>query len=397
MRLDIDSLTDLTGWVVNAPSTIIENEFKEYIAGIDNEKSLLIFFSKDDTVRTAIKTFAQAIDVTNYENLIFSIWSRDYGSDVTYRKASQFSYKIKLNATDEFYVKVWSSFSDITIAIDNVTSIDRIEITPLHSADDYIIISEMVAEHEEIPIDILEAVKKHVDYFLEKEVSDGINIGTVNASTGDTNLALSNPDFLDRYGVIKIDDGVNSEVHQVEDADAETFFINDSFDGNAVQNDYTNATVYLQFPTYINPDQNEIRLPGIAIWGIDPEPILRGGKLDPEYDGYSVNNDNFLGRVEGQLLNYNILLDCESRCAELIDIMTRAIRKFIAGEILWINGRKHDIFFTGAPVETRPAEGIDIIPKIQYSLSVEVMENINDRVVQPKTTTINIDVEVNNN
>ena len=143
------------------------------------------------------------------------------------------------------------------------------------------------------------------------------------------------------------------------------------------------------------PDENEIQLPGVAIWGIDPEPILRTGKLDKKIEGFSVNNDNFSERTEGQILLYSILIDCEARQSGLIDIMTRIVRKALALEILWVNGRMHEVGFAGNPTETRPPLGVDIIPKIQYSMNIEVVENINDRVVLPKTTTTNLTVDIN--
>jgi hypothetical protein len=149
------------------------------------------------------------------------------------------------------------------------------------------------------------------------------------------------------------------------------------------------ATVYLQFPTWINPRQDDIRLPGLAIWGVTPEPILRGSKLDILRDSFLSDGSESKQRVEGQILRYAILIDCESRSDELIDIMTRVVRVLAAGEKLWINGRKHDIYFTGTPIELRPTQGIDIISKIQYSIDVEVKENINDRQAVPTTTTIN--------
>ena len=193
---------------------------------------------------------------------------------------------------------------------------------------------------------------------------------------------------LHSIGVIYIDDGVNSETHQVADNDSEIFQLNDNYDGNAILNDFIGATVYLQFPVHINPKQNDIKLPGMAIWGIEPVPIYRGGKLDVLRDSFLVSDSSSKERIEGQILLYPVLIDCESRSDELIDIMTRFLRFLAAGEILWVNGRRHRIDFTGPPTELRPTQGIDIISKVQYSIDVEVKENINSRVAVPATTTI---------
>ena len=341
MKLTIDSLTDATGWVVNAPSTIEEIAEKSLIAGLNN-KSLMISFDESDTVRTATKTFGTAIDVTDYESLVFSIGSYNKGVDRLYLRPDDFVYKIGLDGVREFYVPVYRTFSDITIGIEDVTSITKIEITALHTDSDQIMISEMVAEKEEIPIDILVAVKEHIDYYINDAVGDGLLLGTLTGAAGDTEIVMSNPDYLDRYGVIKIDDGVNSETHQVEDNDAATFQLNHNYDGNQLLNNYTNANVYLQYPSFINPGQLELRLPGMSIWGIEPNPILRGGKLETIHDSFLVSGGS-KQRTEGQILEYPILIDCEARRNKLIDTMTRAVRRFIAQEVLWINGRKHDI------------------------------------------------------
>ena len=167
-----------------------------------------------------------------------------------------------------------------------------------------------------------------------------------------------------------------------------------TFDGRTLQNNHTDADVYLTFPIHINPDENQIQLPGIAVWGIDPEPIFRTGKLDIRLEGFHVANGNFSRRDRGQLLLYSVLIDCESRHSELIDIMTRNVRRSIEREILWINGRRHDVTFGGAPTELSPPQGVDIIPKVQYTMMVEVFENIFDRVTVPKTTTTNLTVSI---
>lgn len=393
MKLNIDHLINTTGWVVNSPSVIQEITEKKYIAGLNN-KSLMITFDSDDSIRTAIKTFGTPFDVTNYKTLIFSIWSQTKGENKLYIKPADFAYKIDIDGVKEFYIPVYDNFTDIEIGLEDITQITQIKITPLHMDTDTIIISEMIVELEELPLDILFAVKEHVDYYLVASQGLGLVLGTVSASSGDITINLDNPDYLDRYGIIKIDDGNNNETHQIDDNNSGNFQLNKNFDGDSIINTFVNANVYLQFPTFINPGQFEIRLPGIAIWGITPEPILRGAKLDIQRDTWE-NSGVSKQRIEGQIYKYTILITCEARSQALIDIMTRAVRKFIGLESLWINGRRHNVNFTGAaaelPVNT---QGIDYIPQVQYSLDVEVKENINDRVAVPVTTTINTIIDI---
>jgi len=394
MKLSVDALTSITDWVVNAPSTITVIQEPTLIAGL-NTSSLMIKFDSGDVVRTATKTFSTPIDVSDYESLVFSIWSSSKGFDKLYIKPADFSYKIKLDATHEYYIPVWSTFSDITIGIEDVTAITQIQITPLFDTTDYIVISEMIAEKEQIPYDILAAVKEHIDHYITQRESDGILLGTIDASVDDEAITfLTTPNYLDRYGVIKITDGVNTETHQVEDNDGLIFQLNDNIDGNKILNDFTGASVFLQFTSFINPGQYEIRLPGMSIWGIEFEPILQGAKLDTIRDSFLVSDGTSKERTEGQILKFPVAIDCEARSHELIDRMARAVRIMIADERLWINGRKHDIYFSGAPTEMKPTMGVDIIPKITYSLDVEVKENIYDRQAVPVTSTINIVADV---
>ena len=142
-KIVIDHLTSATGWVVNSPSTITVQEFPEFIAGL-NSTSLQIKFDSTDGTRTAVKTFGTPFDVTNYNTLVFSVWSRDKWAN-TFSQASDLQYKIKINDTAEYYFPVYKTFTNVNIGIESITSITKIEITPTHAETDYLIISEMIA------------------------------------------------------------------------------------------------------------------------------------------------------------------------------------------------------------------------------------------------------------
>ena len=391
MKLNIDALTSVAGWTVTAPNTIAVNDHSGFVAGL-NSTSLLFKFAAAATTREVSKTIDPAIDVSDYETLVISVWSQQKKNQ-DYRKASDFSYKIKLNATDEFYLAAYDTFTDINIAIESVDSIDRIEITPLHTDDDYLIISECVAEKEEIPLDLLESTKEYLENLLLDNQGKGILLGTLTGTAGDKSITLS-AEWIDQYSVILIDDGANSETHQLGNGTQGAWKLKTTFDGRALVSNHVGANVYLKFPVHINPDENEIQLPGIAVWGIDPEPIFQTGKLDSKIEGWNVADNTFSRRDKGQILLYSILIDCESRHSELIDIMTRIARKVIEREILWVNGRRHDVTFGAAPTETTPPQGVDIIPKVQYTMTIEVIENIFERVVLPITTITNLTVSI---
>jgi hypothetical protein len=387
VKLEIDNLTSITDWVVNAPSTIEAIAEKKYIAGL-NDTALMIKFDSADTVKTATKTYSTPFDVSDYETLVFSIWSQRLGISKDYLKTSDFAYQINIDGVTDFYIPAYETFTDIEIGIEDIDSITQIKITALHSITDYIIISEMIAEKEQTSLDIMEAVKDTIEYWMEKVYPSGELLGTVSTTTGDTSITMSNPAHLNRYAVIKIDDNTNSEIHQIDECNGAVYNLKSNFDGGGILNTFVNANVYLIYPVMINPGQFEIRLPGFSVWGIAPEPFLRGSKFDTIRDSFTDSTSK--ERQEGQLLRYSIKIDCEARSYGLITKMTKILRRLIALEVLWANGRKHDIFFGAPPIELRPTEAIDIIPKVQYTLEVEVKENINDRKAVPVTTAINI-------
>ncbi len=390
MKKTIDHLTDITGWTLNSPSVVSVND--HIIAGL-NDSSIMLYFSSSDSSHVATKMIT-SIDSTEYETLVLSIWSRgQHGNQ--FLKSSDFNYKIKINDTQEFYLPIYSSFTNVNIAIDDVDSIDRIEITALHDQDDYIVISEMVIEHEELPLDILLGIKENLEFTVNKYLGNGIKVATLNGQYGDKEVTFDGDKFfIDHYTAVTITDGVNTETHQLTDGNGSTFQFMSSYDGKSLLNNYINADVYVSFPININPDENDITLPSFTLWGIDPEPIFHTGKLDIFIRGFSVDADNFVAQREGQILGHKILIDCASRQSELIDNMSRMVRKLMLGNVIWINGRKHEVNFTETPVDVRPPTGINVIPKLQYIMEVQSIENFADRETLEKVSNTNITVNV---
>ena len=64
----------------------------------------MIKFHASDAVKTAVKTFGTPIDVTDYNTLIFSIWSQTKGINKDYLKPADFVYKIDIDGVLEFYI-----------------------------------------------------------------------------------------------------------------------------------------------------------------------------------------------------------------------------------------------------------------------------------------------------
>lgn len=392
MKQIIDHAADLTGWSITAGSTLQLNEYQERIAGL-NSASILAFFSSTAPGSILSKSFT-AIDVSEMDTLILSAVSSDYGSDNF--ESLQFSYKIKINDTDEYFLPVSKTFTDINIALDGVDQIDRIEITALHGSDDYLWISEILAEKENVALDMMISVKEHIEAELQNVIGDGILVGESSGSAGDISIQspASRTYDIEQYSVIQISDGVNSEIHQIDDKDRVgglTFM--KTFDGKTLKHDYTDAEIKIMFPVYINPDETEIRLPGIVVWGFVPTPIYRTGKLGRVIMAYKTDG-SFIEQGEGQLMTIPIQIDCQARRASLLDLCARAVRRWLEKEIVWVNGRFHELDWVSPAIETQPPSGIDIIPKVQYNLDIETKEYFDDRIKLVPTDTVGISVNI---
>ena len=390
MKLQLDPADTLTGWSISSPSSLSLNDFPDKIAGL-NENSILAYFAATDTTKVLTKSYT-SVDLTNYETLILSLASKNFGKN-NYDDV-EFNYRIKINDTDEYYLPIKETFTDINISLEGVSALDRIEITADHEGEDYIWISEIILEKENVVLDMMNSVKEHIEFELEEVIGDGVLLGTVSGSALDTSIERPDAAYIEQYMVFLIDDGNNSEVHQIDDIDhVGNITFMSTFDGKTLKNTYANAEMRLQFPVVINPDERDIKIPGIVVWGFVPTPIYRTGKLDTFTDAYKVDG-NFIQRKEGQLMTIPIQIDCEARQASLLDIAARAVRFWLENKTVWVNGRFHEVDWSEPAIETQPQTGIDIIPKVQYNLNIETQEIFSDRELVAPAGEATIDVTI---
>lgn len=395
MKKIVDDLDSKTGWTGSVAGITFpdENEVPDFIAGLGNVKSVIVKFTSGSINEYAQKSISD--DLSDYDELTLHIWSRNKKrTGVGYQKATDFSYKIEFGGSDAYYIPCFDYFTDFTIDISSESVVDKIKITALHDDEDYIIISYLVASKDELPVDIFEAVKEHFVYDIGIEygkiengvANKGILVGTVSASVDDTLLHIETTlPYLDKYAVIYIDDGVNTETHQLGDNDGIDFQLMSSYDGGTILNDYINANIYLTIPVNFGLAEQDISLPGIAIWGMPAEEIFRGNKEDTWRDTFKT--DGSVGsRIVPSSFKYVIEMHGEARHNELIAIMSKIIRLLIAKEFIWINGKKIDISPEGAGVYIEPIEGASEIPKITYLMNVEIKEEVFDRATLVATS-----------
>ena len=375
MRKTIDAVDSLAGWTPQTGSTITAyslNLYDDLIA--DGLSGSVVFrFLAGNLNKYITKTIS--VDITGYDEIVLWAWSRNRAGN-SFSSASDYSYKIDFGGT-EFYIPVKSPMTMITLGCSGMTGLTRIRITALHNEEDYLILSSIVAVLEQNPYDAYIGIQTRLLAEIAARYPDGLPLGTATGTAGDKFLSVigSNKIFLERYAVIKIEDDTNSEVHQISGTDETNFVFNTMYDGKLLQHSYVNANIYLQIPVEFGQETVEIKLPSITLTGITPELIRRGSALESVVDTRKADG-TVQERTEGAIFKWQFLLDCEARHDEILAILSDFTRKFLAKETLWVNNKKYRMVWEGSPTEIMPNEAYDIVPKIQYLFSMEMIEGL---------------------
>jgi hypothetical protein len=397
MKLTIEEFDTDTGWSSSDLSLIDIhglNEIDEFIAN-DNSKSLIIHFNVNSKDAYIEKTLS-SIDVSEYNELTFNIFSvRNKNKGIYYNDLDDFLLKIDFDGTmKDFMIPVYDSLVPITIDISDIDTLDRIRITSNTNTENYFVFSHMVAVTDELPYDIFRDLKTK----LENE-RDAINlnrkyqVGVITGAASDVKILIEDSgsyqrDWLEKYSVIEIDDGVNSEIHQLWENNENEYYLAEMYDGNQLLNDFTNAAVYLYFPVEFGLNQTEILLPGIGIHELAPSPITRGDKTEEKMDSY--REDRTVKIRNGlQIYHYSIRIDIEARQKDLIADASYIVRNVLAKEKLWVNGKKFWIKFDTDPIFVDAIDATNQIPKLQYTMLIEIKEERFTRSTLGNTTTIN--------
>jgi hypothetical protein len=405
MKAIIDALSSATGWTAGTGSSMSAsiNQVPDFIAGLNNSASLIIAIPAGNSGKTISETISPSFDLTGYTEIVFHIWSRNLFNDGdVYNKGSDFAYQIDFGDGNVYYLPTFQGFNDVTLYVSGGGPITKINIKALTDDADYLIISNMLAVKDEIPVDIFRGLQEQLKAELLLKYASivggvtgkGILLGTVSAAAGDASIYnLNGYNYLEKYAVILIDDGSNSEIHQIDTNDNRNFSFTTLYDGAAIQHDHSGVNLYLIVPVEYGRAETEIVLPGIAIWGMSPEELLRTNKIE-EYNDTFKADGTVISRLTPITFQYIIMLDCEARNNELIALMSLACRSVIGKQYFWMNGKKINIYPEGAGQYIEPAEGFDEIPKIQYQLRVEIKEEIYDRTAPVQALPASIDIEI---
>lgn len=385
MKLLVDNIDSITGWSGSGGASVYgTNAFPEFRAG-NTDASLIVHFNGIDSY--VQKTYD--IDCSDYTEFVMWISSRNKGTN-DYRTVSDYSYKIELYSGAVWYLPVFNDFYMVRINITDLVAIDKIKITSLHDGSDYLILNYALVSRDILPYDIFSGIKEQLEYLREQYISSPL-IGTITGSEDDTYIEFaSSVEYLDRYSVVYINDGVNSETHQIIAVEGNKYTFGKLYDGETLLNDYSDASVYLFYPIEFGTTQKEILLPSITIWGFSPTRENWSTEFDHIIDSVHLAG-TFEERQVGQWLLWDILIDCESQEEwEALGELSYLVRKFIGQRKFWVNGRKCNIEISSPAQELYPTEAYDVIPKIQYSTTVSIREELYNPDVLPEFTTLNI-------
>jgi hypothetical protein len=399
--LDLDG-----GWEAESGSTITVfgvNQYRDYVSG--NHCSSLIFsFPEGNTGKTIFIEYDVAIDITGYEEIVFHAWSRDKNG-LSFLKTADFNYAIKFESSGgssvEYLLPTVEGFNSVTFKIPSgLTDIETITLTALHDDDDYLILSNMLAVKEELPLDIYNAVKEHLDIAVLTDYPYGGKlIGTAaGLEEDDALIAISSYAYLDRFAVILIQDATDStisEIHQIiefDEGSGVTF--SSKYSGKLIKNDYEHANVYLMFPVVSGEAGQEPNIPGIMIYGMTPDHVWRGAALEDINDSFQASGESEVRR-EGAIDKYLLNIVVSSRHDSLLVYMAELVHTLIHKHHLWINGQYHEVDHEGIPTESDPTQVYEMVPQITFVMSVEIKGEIYSResLVKAKAATTLIDFQ----
>jgi len=388
MNTVFENFDSVTGWTASTGAVVYGvNDIKDFIAG-DLSHSLIVGFNATGCYVT--KIYSPAISTVGYKELTLHVWSRLKGADDN-EKYTDFVYKIDFGSGKEYYFPVHTTFTDVTIDISDITTIDRIRITSLHDDLDYLVISYGVLSVDEMPYDIFVGLQTQINKYITENYSTKYLVGSLTSLTvGDLSITFaSSPSWIARYAKIMITDGTHTEYHVIDKHDRNTFYFNDLYGGTSLLYSYTTANVYISFACEFGKYETEIILPSIVLMGMIAENMQIDSDIQHDLDTWKSDhtvNDS----MTGKWFKHMMMIDCESWNVELMSEASSIVKKVLGQLYFWVNGKKCHIQYDGVPAFIEPNDIANNLPKVQYTVSALIKESTWDKVRLPVlATTVN--------
>ena len=364
MKLQVEPFTSLTGWTFTGGASAQLNQHPDLCA--DGLASSLIFHFPA-LGASATKTIT--VDATGYSELVLSLWSRN----LKWMEGKDAAYSIDFGSGHAFFLPTRGEFSDEAIGLNGWGSIIQVTVTALTAHDDYLCLSNLNAVRDEYPQDVFEGVRQGLLSAAATLAPSGIITGKVTCAAGDKSIMLTALDFVDRMAVLYVSDGASSETHQVERYDGGKLWFTSRFDGQAMKYNHSAAQVYVSIVVDYGVAEKEAAIPGITVWGFAPSPEQTDQDVCEVHDTFGLDG-TVAKRRTLFLQEYPILIDCEARHYQVLALLSRIARWFESSSVVWINGRRHDVLYSEVPTVVDPDESVEMFPKVQYTLKIQVRE-----------------------
>jgi len=383
MKLVLDQLTATVGWSGPAGSGFTINQHPDYIA--EYLPGSLIIHIPAGSAGQAFTESLGTIDITGYGEVVLSVWSRERRR-VNVNKPSDYFYEIQFDATHQFMLPTNLNFESVTFGANGWTSVDRITITPTTNAEDWLIISGCYALYDDLPLDMIQGVQMGIQQAVATLIPNGLPIGTVSCLAGASSIAPSSFRYIDRGAVVTVTGGGHSETHQVERFDETGIWFTSMYDGPKMLWPYTAAAFALFIPVVYGTMEKEAVLPAISIWGMASSDNQDTQDTFIVEDSQDPTGAASLRRMPW-MQNFKILIDCEARQHQVLALISRCARMFLASSRVWCNARAHEMPYPSPAVYVEPDEAVVQIPKLQYEVEIEVHEERALRTWAPAITT----------
>lgn len=382
MKTTLDILEDVTGWSGPAGATFTVNDHPQYIA--DNlDHSLVIYIPAGSSGQDFAKALTP-VALGACAEIVLSVWSRNLRSVGT-SQPTGFSYKISFDGAHEFMLPTGEGFDSASFGINGWSSADQITITPTTDGEDWLIISGCYAIEDDYPLDVMVGVKAGIEKAVASLLPNGVAIGTVTCSANAPFLIPSSTLYIEKGAVLYVEDGATSETHQVERFDGDQIRFTSLYDGAAMKYAHSIRPLSLLVPVEYGVQEQEARIPCITIWGMAQANAQSRQDTFTVEDSIDPTGSGAVRRTPW-IQNFKILIDCEARQHQLLAMISRCARRFLASSRVWINGRANELPYPGDAVYIEPKESVVMIPKLQYEINIEVHEERESRTWMNKVT-----------
>lgn len=382
MKVELDLFTSVTGWS-GAGVDFSLNDHNKYIAEYQT-KSLIIHVPAGSK-GVAITKVLTPVDISSCREIVLSLWSRCL-PQVKMITPSDFNYTIQFDDTHIFMLPTSREFTTESFGIDGTWDVvDQITITPTTDKEDWLVLSCCYGVWDDTALDVMQGVVLGLEAAVKVVSPNGLAIGTISCAAGAVSLHPSAQTWLEKGVSVYIEDGVNSETHQIERYDGVSIWFTSLMDGKTIKHAHSIRPMFLKIPVNYGVMEKEATIPAITVWGMGSKNNQDRQDLEQIIDSLSPEGAGAVRRTTWSQ-KIPILIDCEARQHQLLALVASCARMFLSSNRVWINGRAHDLDYPDQGVYVEPKDSTVMIPKIQYALDVEVREEREYRTWMPAVT-----------